>query len=132
MGAGIQAEYRRYAGSVVARIAQLLLEHGASVAVHDPVAMDEARRVFALDFAGSPDAGSRIRFCESPMDALRDADALAIVTEWKAFRSPDFEQVKSLLKVPVVFDGRNLFEPQVMAEIGIEYHGIGRSVLTRS
>jgi UDPglucose 6-dehydrogenase len=53
-----------------------------------------------------------------------------IVTEWKAFRSPDFEQVKARLKQPVVIDGRNLYEPAQMTELGIEYHGIGRSVLT--
>jgi UDPglucose 6-dehydrogenase len=108
-----------------------LLARGATVAVYDPVAVDEARRVLAHDFAG--DAGlARIRFAESPMDALRDAHALVIVTEWTAFRSPDFEQMKAHLKEPIVFDGRNLFEPEMMAEAGFEYHGIGRSVLTRT
>jgi UDPglucose 6-dehydrogenase len=107
-----------------------LIERGASVAVYDPVAMDEAQRVFALDV--SSDSFGRIRFADSPMDALDDADALAIVTEWKTFRSPDFELVKSQLKTPVIFDGRNLYEPEVMADAGFEYHGIGRSVLTRS
>ena len=91
--------------------------------------MTEARRVLALDF--DPVQLARIRFATSPMDALDNADALVIVTEWKAFRSPDFEQIKARLKTPVVFDGRNLFEPEQMAEHGIEYHGIGRSVLTR-
>ncbi|KIF82885.1 UDP-glucose dehydrogenase family protein [Noviherbaspirillum autotrophicum] len=109
-----------------------LLERGASVAVHDPVAMAEARRVLALDFADASHMLERIRFSDSPMDALRGADALAIVTEWKAFRSPDFDQVKSLLKAPVIFDGRNLFEPDVIGAAGFEYHGIGRSVLTKS
>jgi UDPglucose 6-dehydrogenase len=106
-----------------------LLERGATVAVHDPVAMDEAKRVLALDL----DAGqlARIRFADSPMDALDGAEALVIVTEWKAFRSPDFEQIKARLKNPVIIDGRNLFEPSLMTETGIEYHGIGRSVLTR-
>jgi UDPglucose 6-dehydrogenase len=111
---------------------QQLIESGATVAVYDPVAMAEAKRVVALDFAHIPDAASRIHFSDSPMDALRDADALAIVTEWKTFRSPDFDQVKALLKAPIIFDGRNLFEPEVMADAGFEYHGIGRSVLTRS
>jgi UDPglucose 6-dehydrogenase len=111
---------------------QQLIESGATVAVYDPVAMAEAKRVVALDFAHIPDAASRIHFRDSPMDALRDADALAIVTEWKTFRSPDFDQVKALLKAPIIFDGRNLFEPEVMADAGFEYHGIGRSVLTRS
>jgi UDPglucose 6-dehydrogenase len=109
-----------------------LLDAGASASVYDPVAMPEARRVLALDFQDQPEALGRIRFCNSPIDALRGADAIAIVTEWKAFRSPDFEQLKSLLKAPIIFDGRNLFEPQMMAEAGFEYHGIGRSVYTRA
>ncbi|MFJ9532911.1 UDP-glucose dehydrogenase family protein [Herbaspirillum sp. NPDC101396] len=109
-----------------------LIARGATVAVFDPVAMKEARRVLALDFNDDESILSRIRFSESPMDALQDADALAIVTEWKAFRSPDFDQLKSKLKAPVIFDGRNLFEPQIMADAGIEYHGIGRSILTKS
>jgi UDPglucose 6-dehydrogenase len=109
-----------------------LIDRGATVAVYDPVAMDEARRALALDFAESAEALSRIRFSEGQTDALRDADALAIVTEWKTFRSPDFDQVKSQLKAPIIFDGRNLFEPKIMADAGFEYHGIGRSVLTRA
>jgi UDPglucose 6-dehydrogenase len=109
-----------------------LIRAGATVAVYDPVAMEEAERVLTLDFADVPEMLKRLRFSDSPMDALKDADALAIVTEWKAFRSPDFELVKQQLKTPVIFDGRNLFEPAIMAEAGIEYHGIGRSVLTRA
>ena len=109
-----------------------LIRRGATVAVYDPVAMPEAQRVLALDFADSPELLRGLRFAASPMDALEGADALAIVTEWKAFRSPDFAQVKKQLKAPVIFDGRNLFEPAVMAEAGFEYHGIGRSVLTRA
>lgn len=107
-----------------------LLRAGATVAVYDPVSMQEARRVFELDFYDAPELLASIRYAANPMDALVDADALAIVTEWKAFRSPDFDEVKARLKQPVVFDGRNLFEPTVMTELGIEYHGIGRSVLT--
>ncbi|MEC5163615.1 MULTISPECIES: UDP-glucose dehydrogenase family protein [unclassified Janthinobacterium] len=107
-----------------------LLQRGASVAVYDPVAMAEAKRVLELDL--SPEHMARVRFASSPMDALAGADALTIVTEWKAFRSPDFEKIKAALKDPVIFDGRNLFEPSVMAAAGIEYHGIGRSVLTRA
>lgn len=109
-----------------------LVERGATVAVFDPVAMDEARRVLALDFVDTKTALSQIRFCETPGDALHDADALAIVTEWKAFRSPDFDQLKQLLKQPIIFDGRNLFEPELMLEAGIEYHGIGRNALKLS
>jgi UDPglucose 6-dehydrogenase len=108
-----------------------LVRRGASVAVYDPVAMTEAARVLKLDFADAPVLLDRVSFAESPMQALEQADALAIVTEWKAFRSPDFDRLKAALKNPVIFDGRNLFEPQVMAASGIEYHGIGRSILTR-
>jgi UDPglucose 6-dehydrogenase len=107
-----------------------LLDRGATVAVYDPVAMMEARRVLTQDF--SVQELARIRFATGAMDALAAADALVIVTEWKAFRSPDFEQIKALLKAPIIFDGRNLFEPAAMVEAGIEYHGIGRSVLTRA
>src|SRR5476649_1937908 len=107
-----------------------LLGRGATVAVYDPVAMAEARRVLQLDL--TPEQLAKVRFATSPLDALTDADALAIVTEWKAFRSPDFEQIKTRLKQAVIFDGRNLFEPAVMVEAGIEYHGIGRSILTRA
>ena len=107
-----------------------LLDSGASVAVYDPVAMEEAKRVLALDLNAGELA--RIRFASSPMDTLTGAEALVIVTEWKAFRSPDFERIKSSLKNAVIFDGRNLFEPEVMAEAGFEYHGIGRSILTRT
>jgi UDPglucose 6-dehydrogenase len=109
-----------------------LLRKGATVAVYDPVAMTEAKRVLELDFADAPQLLQNLRYANDPNDALTGADALAIVTEWKAFRSPDFDQVKAALKQPVIFDGRNLYEPAVMGELGIEYHGIGRSVLTRN
>lgn len=111
-------------------LSELLLA-GATVAVYDPVSMNEAKRVLALDFAGMPQLLEKIRFAGDPMDALAQADALAIVTEWKTFRSPDFDQMKLKLKHPVIFDGRNLYDPAAMTDIGIEYHGIGRSVLTR-
>jgi len=105
-----------------------LLHRGASVAVHDPVAMHEAQRVLALDLDAEQMA--RVDFKAAPMDALDGAEALLIVTEWKSFRSPDFDQIKARLKQPVIIDGRNLFEPALMTGVGIEYHGIGRSVLT--
>jgi UDPglucose 6-dehydrogenase len=106
-----------------------LVGRGATVAVHDPVAMDEARRVLELDL--DREQFGRIRFAPGPMEALDGAAALLIVTEWKAFRSPDFEQIKARLVSPVIIDGRNLFDPRLMTGQGIEYHGIGRSVLTR-
>jgi UDPglucose 6-dehydrogenase len=104
-----------------------LIDAGATLAVYDPIAMAEARRVLALDLSG--DELARVRFAESPIDALMDAEALAIVTEWKAFRSPDFERLKANLKHAVIFDGRNLFDPVIMRQAGIEYHSIGRSAL---
>jgi UDPglucose 6-dehydrogenase len=105
-----------------------LVARGATVAVHDPVSMEEAQRVLAMDLG--EDKLKHIEFKQLPMDALDGAEALLIVTEWKAFRSPDFEQIKARLKQPVIIDGRNLFEPPLMTAMGIEYHGIGRSVLT--
>ena len=95
-----------------------LWERGASVTAHDPVAMKETLHTF----------GDRhdLRYADTPMDALYGADALVIVTEWKAFKSPDFMEIKARLKHPVIFDGRNLFEPSSVTEMGIEYHGIGR------
>ncbi|MYM65367.1 nucleotide sugar dehydrogenase [Pseudoduganella sp. FT55W] len=107
-----------------------LIDAGATVAVYDPVAMAEAKRVLALDL--TPEELARVRFADSPMDTLTGAEALIIVTEWKAFRSPDFDRIKAALAHAVIFDGRNLFEPEAMAEAGFEYHGIGRSILTRT
>nr|WP_315222501.1 UDP-glucose/GDP-mannose dehydrogenase family protein [uncultured Duganella sp.] len=101
-----------------------LLRAGATVAVYDPVPMAEAARTLALDLRA--DELARVRFAAAPLDALAGADALAIVTEWKAFRSPDFGKIKAALKQPVIFDGRNLFEPEAMDEYGFEYHGVGR------
>ena len=98
-----------------------LVRRGARVVAHDPVAMDEARRVFAMDAA-------QLEFAPTPNDALEGADALVIVTEWKHFRSPDFARMKQLLRQPVVFDGRNLFNPRTVRDAGIEYHPIGRSI----
>jgi UDPglucose 6-dehydrogenase len=95
-----------------------LWQMGASVSAYDPAAMDETRRIY----------GERadLQLVNSPMDALKGADALLIVTEWKVFRSPNFDTMKDLLKQPVLFDGRNLYEPQTMRDIGFEYYPIGR------
>ncbi|WP_186426361.1 UDP-glucose dehydrogenase family protein [Cupriavidus metallidurans] len=112
-------------------LARELISRGASLRVHDPVAMEEARRVLELDLADIPDGMARIQFCNAQMDVLKDADALVIVTEWKVFRSPDFSQIRNMLKTPVIIDGRNLYEPDAMAEAGIEYHAIGRSSSAR-
>ena len=101
------------------RVIADLLARGARVCAYDPVAMDEARRVFGAE--------PRIAYAASPMVALDGADALVIATEWKEFRSPDFEDMKRRLKAPLVFDGRNLYDPAQMRAAGIEYHAIGRS-----
>jgi UDPglucose 6-dehydrogenase len=95
-----------------------LLSRGAEVVAHDPVAMTEARRIFG----DTPGLG----YADSPMGAVQGADALVVVTEWKAFRSPDFERIRAALRQPVIFDGRNLFDPARLREAGIEYFPIGR------
>ncbi|MGH8249539.1 MAG: UDP-glucose dehydrogenase family protein [Steroidobacteraceae bacterium] len=91
---------------------------GAQVRAYDPVAMDETRRIYG--------ARAGLELCESASAALDGADALAICTEWQEFRSPDFERFRNALKQPVVFDGRNLYEPSLMAQQGIRYFAIGR------
>ena len=95
-----------------------LLARGAAVTAYDPVAMTEARRIFGDE--------PRISYAENPDAALVGADALAIVTEWKEFRSPDFARIASTLKTPVIFDGRNLYEPKVVRDAGVDYQPIGR------
>lgn len=105
-----------------------LLERGATISAYDPVAVDEAQRVMAIDFAHAPDQLSRLSYAQDHTEALDNADALIIVTEWKVFKSPDFDGMKRRLKTPLVFDGRNLYEPDTMNELGVEYHAIGRGV----
>ena len=99
-------------------IIDALLQRGATVSVYDPVAMPEARRIWG-DRAG-------LVFAAHAEAALTAADALLLVTEWKEFKSPDFDGIKSSLKQPVIFDGRNQYEPALMKALGIEHHGIGR------
>jgi UDPglucose 6-dehydrogenase len=93
-----------------------LLEAGAQVVAHDPVAMHETRRRI----------GDRIEYAETSYDALTGADALVIVTDWNEYRHPDFTRIKESLKTPVVVDGRNLYEPQKMKRVGFTYASIGR------
>ena len=92
---------------------------GAQVTAYDPVAMAEARRAMPEQVG--------LGYVDSAVAALEGADALVIVTEWKEFRSPDFDAIRNTLRTPLVFDGRNLFEPALMKELGIEYHAIGRA-----
>jgi len=97
---------------------EALWEEGASVRAYDPVAMPECARIY----------GSRadLTLCKSGVDTLSGADGLAIVTEWREFRSPDFDYIKSTLKTPVIFDGRNLYDPSQLARDGFSYYAIGR------
>ena len=95
-----------------------LVKRGAQVTAFDPVAMPEARHIYGKE--------KSVSFVESAMDAVKGADALVIMTEWKAFRSPDFAALKAALKSPVIFDGRNLYEPAAVRAHGLEYYPIGR------
>jgi UDPglucose 6-dehydrogenase len=99
-------------------VMQGLWARGATVTAYDPVAMKATQHIYG----DRPD----LNYAETPVDALQNADALIIVTEWKAFKSPDFFEIKSRLKQAIIFDGRNLFEPANVKGYGIEYHGIGR------
>lgn len=101
-----------------------LVRRGARVQANDPVAMVEAQRCLALDLA--PLELAAVSFHDQPMQALQGADALVIVTEWKAYRSPDFDDLKTQLKSSVIFDGRNLYEPAAVAKAGFEYFTVGR------
>jgi UDPglucose 6-dehydrogenase len=96
-----------------------VLARGGQIAAYDPIAMEEARRVYR----GEP----RVTFADSPLACLDGADALIIVTEWKEFRSPDFGEIKRRLKQPLIFDGRNLYDPDVVKAAGLEYYSIGRA-----
>lgn len=93
-----------------------LLERGASVIAFDPEAVENVKQ----------ELGDKIEYAETSMDALKDVDALAINTEWDVFRHPDFEAIKSAMKSPVIFDGRNLYDPAQLKELGFAYHSIGR------
>jgi UDPglucose 6-dehydrogenase len=93
-----------------------MLAAGAHVRVHDPEAMANVRAIY----------GDRIVYCDRPYGTIDGADALVIVTEWQEFRNPDFEVIKRLLKEKVIFDGRNLYDPQQMTEYGLTYYSIGR------
>ena len=97
-------------------IIDALQREGVHIRAFDPAAMDEAKRRL----------GKVVKFVENNYDALKGADALLVVTEWNEFRRPDFDRIKSLLKEPVVFDGRNIYDPKVMKEKGFTYYGIGR------
>jgi UDPglucose 6-dehydrogenase len=99
------------------RVIQSLLDAGSRVQAFDPEAMEEARKIF----------GDRIQYTHRNYDALHGASALLILTEWNEFRRPDFARIKRLLKQPVIFDGRNIFDPADLRKLGFTYYSIGRN-----
>ena len=96
-----------------------LLKHGAKLSVHDPVAMEEMKKHF----------GNSVAYFKNNYDALKNAEALLILTEWNEFRRPDFEKMKTLMKRPLVFDGRNIYDTSIIAEKGFTYFSIGRGAV---
>jgi UDPglucose 6-dehydrogenase len=105
-------------------IIELLLQAGARVRAYDPVAASEARQIYA--------GRAEFVLCKNAYEAAEGADALAIVTEWQEFRSPDFERLRQILKAPVIFDGRNLYDPGMVSRFGFTYHAIGRGTRVAS
>jgi UDPglucose 6-dehydrogenase len=97
------------------KIISKLIGAGAKVQAYDPVAMDEAKKHF----------GKEISFHEDEYSALKNADCLAVVTEWAEFKYPNFNQIKQALKQPIIFDGRNIFNQEDVENHGFEYHSIG-------
>ncbi len=97
-------------------IIEALLARGAKIQAYDPEAMKVAKGIF----------GNKISFAAKNYDALKGADALAIVTEWQEFREPDFARIKKLMRAPVIFDGRNIYQPDQMKTLGFTYFSIGR------
>ncbi len=103
-----------------------LLRAGARIVAHDPVAADEARRVLSKDLADAPELLQHMQFADKPMHAAQGVDALIIVTEWKVYRSPNWTVLKATMKAAVIFDGRNMYEPEQLRDESFEYHGVGR------
>jgi UDPglucose 6-dehydrogenase len=96
-----------------------LHRRGAVVHVYDPIAMEEAKKLF----------GTRVKYFQNDYDALRGADALIVVTEWSEFRRPDFDRMASLMRERVIFDGRNIYDPRILREKGFTYFSIGREAV---
>ena len=118
VGTGLQTQYRRHARSPVAGPDEALWDAGAVVQAFDPEAMEETQAIY-----GTRDD---LILCGTREAALRKADALVVVTDWQEFKAPDFEVIKSSLNQPVIFDGRNLYDPARLAKRGFTYYGIGR------
>jgi UDPglucose 6-dehydrogenase len=94
-----------------------MLKEGALLRVHDPEAIPNVKAIY----------GDKITYCDRPYSALEGSDGLAIVTEWPEFRNPDFEVMRRLMRVPVIFDGRNLYDPKTIKAAGFTYYAIGRA-----
>ena len=103
-----------------------LLTRGAKVIAHDPVALNAAKDAFKEDLEDQPELLNRLTLSEHAIEILKGADALILLTEWKEYKSPDFGYIKNSLKNAIIFDGRNLYDPEVMREAGFTYEGIGR------
>ena len=99
-------------------VIEALWKEGATVKAYDPVAMEEAARIY-----GERDD---LKYAANPEEAIIGADALVVLTEWLVFRSPDFEMIKRELRQPVVFDGRNIYSPEYMEQAGFVYYSVGR------
>jgi UDPglucose 6-dehydrogenase len=106
------------------RIIELLVEAGARIRAYDPVASAEAKRIFEAQGC------TEVLLCKNAYEAAEGADALLIATEWQEFRSPDFDRLKQILKAPVIFDGRNLYDPAMVGRFGFTYYAIGRGRAT--
>lgn len=99
------------------KVIESLLSEGAAIAAYDPEALEEAKRIF----------GSRIQLASNNYGCVDNADALLVVTEWQAFRNPNFDRVKAMMRQPVIFDGRNIYDPAHLRQLGFTYYSIGRS-----
>lgn len=103
-----------------------LLKRGAQVSAYDPVAGHEAMKALRLDFAGEDKGLERFELVATDLQALEGADALMVLTEWKNFHNPDFEHMKTLMRHPLILDGRNLYNPEALRDLGMAYQGVGR------
>lgn len=101
---------------------ELLLKAGAKVRAYDPIAVENVRKAVSPEWIES----RQLSFCGDPYEALDGADAVLLITEWRQFRNPDFDLMKRRLKSPIIFDGRNQYDPADVTELGFEYYGIGR------
>ena len=97
---------------------EALWQAGAKVQAYDPVAMDETKKIYG--------ERSDLKLMDSPEAAVKNTDGLLLVTEWRVFQSPDFDEMLRLMKSPIVFDGRNIYDPTALRDKGFTYYGIGR------